>query len=651
MSILDLKWLVDNLTQYYPHVFYEGEVSQYLESTLQELETKHLFSRRQRSISECYVEPVVASYERVIELTDPNITLTILKDRIPFRRLEKEIQPLRKYLVVGDPGVGKSMTLAKMAIDILSDALMKATRSRSKEKIHIPILITARKLLELNSVEELLSDTGPSAETRERFQIVALLVDGLDEVDSDDREALLDKANQFAKLLSCGLVVSSRKVDIVRRETLGFEKRELLPFEFGQALDMLTRLVKDKSMLDALRDGLKRIENQISITPLNILLLIELAENKREVPASLTELYDRFTDIVLGMYDRSKGIDVLFDHEVKRRFLAELAFTEYFKKDQTEISISDFEVFLKTYAERFKWDSSELRHFVDEIERAGLLDVREKVKFRHGSFLDYFVALKIYNIREEIPELYDYLTKIYFDDFWCDVAFYFAGLRKEIPKQFLDKIYGFHGEERTLVRSIGKLLVGKILQAAWHSESSVKTYGIEESLAYSDMVIEQFLTLGRKANPAMPAIYAEIYALIVCEMSFGSRFLLNEDRQLITRYLEDPTGKTILRSLRLLWSIKGKIEDPETDKFIAQLYEAAKKAQEITGEEYAKSLLLLRVMAPKEREVRKAIEKRVQRELKTNPHFFTKLAPTKKQPSITEEHKLKARARKKKKSG
>lgn len=154
------------------------------------------------------------------------------------------------------------------------------------------------------------------------------------------------------------------------------------------------------------------------------------------------------------------------------------------------------------------------------------------------------------------------------------------------------------------------------------------------------------MTLARKTKPSLPAIYADIYGLIICEMAFGSRFLLNENRTLVERYLEKPTGKAILNSLKLLWSMRGKIEDEEVDKFVDQLYEATKSAQNITGEEYAKSLLILRVMAAKE-EVRKAIEKRVRRDAKTHPHLYAGLATQKKQLSITEEQRRRAKARRK----
>jgi len=89
ISIRDLKWLVDKFTAHYPYVFYEGKVSQYLESKIAELEKKHLFSKRQRSLTECYVDPRIASYEEVIALTDPNITLTFIKDRGPVQQPAK----------------------------------------------------------------------------------------------------------------------------------------------------------------------------------------------------------------------------------------------------------------------------------------------------------------------------------------------------------------------------------------------------------------------------------------------------------------------------------------------------------------------------------------------------------------------------------
>lgn len=642
LRIRDLKWLIDSFTEYYPYVFYEGAVSKYIESSISQLERKHMFSSRHKYLSEYYVEPTVAKLERTIELKDADITLTILKERVRLGRLAQELKPSKKFIMLGDPGVGKSTALVKMAIDILMGVLREATRDKKNGKLGIPIFITAREFLHLSDVSELMERFGPSVETRDRFKVVALLIDGLDEVESDYRQALLDKADEYARELECSLVISTRKVDIVKREILGYEKRLLLPFEFGQAVDMLRRLAKDESMLKALKDGLEKIENQITLTPLSLLFLIELVENNKEVPASITELYDRFTDMALGMEDKSrKGIDILFDYEVKKRFLAELAFERFFNNNQTEMEISEFESFIDSYASEYKWNAEMLRNFADEIERAGILEVRETVKFAHKSLLDYFIAVKIDYVREEIPELDDYLTRIYFGDVWSDVPFYFIGLKKTISKELIGKILGFGGggeeeeeEEDILLQDVQKLMLGRLLQAAWHSKSEIKTNGIKGSLEYSDGVTERFLSLARARNPLVAEIYADIYTLIICEMSYGSRFLINESVGLINESLDDPTGKGIIHSIRLLWSIRDKIDSEASNELTSRLFEMVKRAEQVTGNEYAKSLLMLRILASREKRLHRIIEKKVRKELSGNPKLFSKLIPFKIQRSI-----------------
>jgi hypothetical protein len=94
----------------------------------------------------------------------------------------------------------------------------------------------------------------------------------------------------------------------------------------------------------------------------------------------------------------------------------------------------------------------------------------------------------------------------------------------------------------------------------------------------------------------------------------------------------------------------GTMEDAERDKLVGQLCEAVGKTREITAGERAKSLLLLRVMAPAGSEMRKAIEKRVKRELRSNPQLFAGMAPSRKPGYLTTEERLRARKRRRKKN-
>ena len=80
----------------------------------------------------------------------------------------------------------------------------------------------------------------------------------------------------------------------------------------GQALALCERVISDQALSQSLKTGISQMRNNFELTPLAIFLLIDIIEEHQEVPASLTELYERYTDTVLGKHDKEKGIEVLF---------------------------------------------------------------------------------------------------------------------------------------------------------------------------------------------------------------------------------------------------------------------------------------------------------------------------------------------------
>jgi len=52
LAILDIEWLVDRFTRYYPEVFLGGEVLAFIEQRIQQLESMHTLSKK-RKISTC----------------------------------------------------------------------------------------------------------------------------------------------------------------------------------------------------------------------------------------------------------------------------------------------------------------------------------------------------------------------------------------------------------------------------------------------------------------------------------------------------------------------------------------------------------------------------------------------------------------------
>lgn len=90
IEIYDMDWLIDNFTDYYPQVFFDGELMDCLQKMIQELEQNHLFSKRGKNLSECFVEPLIATVD-IPTTFDEDRLLSVMenigKRRMPFFRL------------------------------------------------------------------------------------------------------------------------------------------------------------------------------------------------------------------------------------------------------------------------------------------------------------------------------------------------------------------------------------------------------------------------------------------------------------------------------------------------------------------------------------------------------------------------------------
>lgn len=416
-----LDWLVENFTNFYPQVFYEGRVMDFLKEKIIPLEKSvPMFNLRGKNLSECFVGPTIRMTTVPKEDEDEEfLDVTIEEKKFPFSEFGTILIPKAKIILFGEPGVGKSVALNKFVLERFQETWTSAINKELPDKIKIPFLITANDFFKKIDDFKTLLDRyiHPHTEIFDRLRITVLIIDGLDEVPSGKRNEVLKKAEALSKQLNCPLLISTRKTDLVKNPPVGFETYELLSFDFKQAIELYQKLTIDIVILTALRRGLESIRYQIPMTPLSLFLLLKIVESRGEVPASITELYDQFSDIVLGRYDVERGIMVIFEYLIKKRFLAALAFEEFLEKGRLEMPQKEFINFVKKYAKLYKWDEVLLKKFVFEIERAGILNLTEKaVSFRHGSFLDYFGAHYIWDNREKFENLEDFIVKIYFDD-------------------------------------------------------------------------------------------------------------------------------------------------------------------------------------------------------------------------------------------
>lgn len=632
IRIFDIKWLVEKFTDFYPEIFFDERIIGFLQRKVLELEEKHLFSKRGKNLSECFVEPSIAMVDVPGEFDEEKSLVTIQKRTFPFAHLKNIIRQRAKIILVGDPGAGKSVALTKFVIDRLRETWVSAVRRKKlPDQIKIPILFPANDFLKFTNSQELVKNYIGAESVIEHFKVIIMIIDGLDEVLPDQRNDVFLKAEDFSEQLNCALLISTRKIDFVKTPPIAFETYELLPFRVGQALKLFEKITSNTQILSALKDGLVKIEYQIPMCPLSLLLLIEIVESYKEIPASITELYDRFSDVALGRYDRQKGINVLFEYLIKKRFLSELAFKEFLKKKRMEMPVKEFNEFLGNYAHLYGWGKENLKGFIREIERAGILNLREPISFPHRSFLEYFGAFYIYDNQREFKSLEDFLTQIYFKDFWGNVAFFYIGLDRRVSLPLLTKIFEFRKKE--LIGDVEKFLSGKLLQAGWQSPASLKRQGIQSIIALAPSIREgvtkSLKQLQDTKKAPIPTITSDIFLMVLSELSLGSGMLVEDIKTVFDALSErsEPSYGNLYRMLSLLWSLQRFLNPQENRDLINKTLETLSKIPTLSPEDEAVAFIFLNIIEKKDEALAQILKRKLNRLSRKYPQVFKELLP------------------------
>ena len=566
---LDIDWLVENFTEHYPHIFFEAKTIDFLISKIQELEVKHSISNSYAtlSLSEHFTEPLLGPADLFTERTEnlaQSVSRIMERKRMPFSTLATQIKRGGKLILFGDQGTGKSGSLAKYTIDELKRCADKLSSTTDLDKLLVPVLVHASQVLEQDSAKDLVSQFINQEDVLTAVGVSVIAVDGLDEVSKDKRKTVLDKTEAFANELGCALVVASRKVTLVEEPRKGYRELELLPFEFGQAIKFLSKILShNQPALEALTEGLGKLSLHFPLIPLSLKMLIKLAEDSKEVPASITELYERYFDLALGREDPDKGIEVLFDYLVKRRFLATLAYEKFFTEDAVLIGDEDFRAFLSSYGQRFitDWTSEKFSKMLEELERSGILLIGQEILFRHRTYLEYFVALYMVEFREEIQKVNEVLAVSHMNIEWDDVTFFYVGIQRRLSDSLLSAITNFSGEDNLKI-SMGKINVGRLLQAGWHSPTETKKSGVKLAASHLPSLRLEFLKMLEDTghNGPVPRIFGDYVVALIADSAFGSAALKSELLEVINEIQADGSKNCLIQSVALIYVLRRLID-------------------------------------------------------------------------------------------
>lgn len=394
-------------------------------------------------------------------------------------------------------------------------------------------------------------------------------------------------------------------------------------------MKLLQKLVTDDLKIREIEDGLEKLERRIPLTPLSLRLLVRLVEEGNEIPASLAELYQQFTDLALGRYDRKKGIAVVFEYEVKKRFLAELAFRLFVEQDTLVVTMQQFEGFLDEYSTRYNWAADQVPAFVDELKRSCVLEFEPHVAFAQRSFLEFFAGYYLYEHRDEIEGLSKTAVQHYYQDIWGDVVFFYVGLRRELPAELLEALLEHvsadEGEERMLSHAVGKFMIGRLLQAAWHSESRIKSMGIEGCV---DSLPDVRHRLSQRLEGSMGSGWADLILLLLSRESFGSA-LLAKEAIVILEDLVSPDSESPHRLAKAVVLLAGIVAHviPEDRPALVEALHTQISSEVMDTVEKARLMLMLRIPARSLEGATKAIKRRLKRMRRRTPKVFEGILP------------------------
>ncbi|WP_376694810.1 NACHT domain-containing protein [Wenzhouxiangella sp. EGI_FJ10305] len=379
----------------------------------------------------------VGQIKDVIETRD--FTSTSFIEHLPSRAL-----------ITGDAGSGKTELVKRVAYSL---ARMSVGKSRNAK---IPLVAEACELVgdSNKTLETLMNDIAKdicesdndvfSSEDLDEGRLV-FLIDAVDEIGSSQDIDLLMKsiADFMKKFPNNSVIVSSRQIQHVLRSlrALNFEQYEIMPLEFKQAERILKKIQKKETIpASETQETLRRI-NSIHGIELNPLLVsIFIATNKlvrSDVPANITELFKKYTELMLGRWDESKGVEQQYQAPLKDKLLCGFAFMLH-RQNRVEFRRPEMEAFFLDALEQIGQEADASILLEETLIRSELFkEERGKFKFRHHMLQEFFAGRGVTGAAELVP-----LVK---EEWWQNAVVFHFGERPQSAKRIVDTLLESNG--------------------------------------------------------------------------------------------------------------------------------------------------------------------------------------------------------------
>lgn len=490
----DIDALLERIEQYYPDywrhsdqalISYEKKFESLVDETF-EIKRLTEFKSVYHKLLSIFVEP------NLLLATDDKQSTKKALTKTNIGRVIDENKGL--VIIHGDPGTGKTRLLCEIGKQLIKN------NTSSSSKRFLPVFIDSMNLREAfgdKNQEDILQFTLKHkiqdffTDIKEEVLIstyqLVILIDSIDEFDDSFQENI---TRNLKELLKKGV-----KIFLGTRESLfdgdkDLNKRDVFIQKFSnqQVEKFTSRYFEGNSnqgqgLIDSLKEN--KVLEKLPITPLNLSLMsIIYEENQREIPATLNDIYDKFSHLLLGRTHVNDSLKFL-DITIKEKILGTYAL-ELLQRSNGELFTRD--EFIKYFKDDFESIAGTvLTDRIPEaldyiIEHTGLLILHQGryVKFRHDSYMEYFAAQEIFKYHRSTHE--EYLIDNFFDINWQYTAIFFAGMTRQMP-EFLRKVNVKISNSKTIEEYWSSANgMGYLLQALYLTSAEVRTDGVLETL-------------------------------------------------------------------------------------------------------------------------------------------------------------------------
>lgn len=451
-----------------------------------QLKKLHFSKDKFQQLLNIYIQPTLST-----NIEDPQ-TRTYHRKRVDVDGIINEPQCV--YLS-GISGSGKTTLLQNIGIKLLE------TNDTIEGKLNLPIFITSSDILNynrnINSV--ILSKVNSFLPYSKLHELtddyeVCVLVDSIDEFEEKDRlEIMRVLLNNYVNK-NIKFYIGSRAPSL-EEDSLPIKGKIkeycINNFNVEQIKRFVMALLPDEDKANSLMDSLRenKILEKLPITPLTLsLITIIYDEHDYEIPATITDIYKQFNNLINGrdiVSTKFEFVDVNF----RERVLSVYGLHLLEKQNHEPMDRNEFILFFKEFykGKSLNFEYEQIEDVLDYIlNNTGILYLNEdnRVRFAHDSYMEFYAATEIFNHHREKEKL---IVSNFFDLMWQNVAVFYAGMTKDMKdfaKEINEKI---KSASRFIEYISGIQGAGYLLQALYMTDNVIRKDIILTSL---DLVLE-----------------------------------------------------------------------------------------------------------------------------------------------------------------